>query len=208
MKKTNKNKSSQKNYLKGPNELFNDMNEIHTMKDYMKCIVADGMADDLINLVDVVRWHMDQIVFGGSTRWDTEGRDNEERLQLLVDIEKIKEIHREIQRELNSRYVMVCNHCGDTYFYDEYPNNNDIQNYCKKCRTNSYSILEFEDWLIKENKDLYDYLNDEIDPDKHPTVFMRYILMNCDFIKNKEYQGKFFKNYSYSKNNKSCRKDF
>lgn len=149
-------------YINNPKKLFEDLYNIHTMEDYMDAVRDDGMKDDLYNMVSIIYDHKDalwdsQNLGGeGNLRWDLadfEGMKDEQKLrnEMIADSNKLKRIWRIIQKELNTKYVLICNNCGKEYFYSRKPVY-DIERYiCGECKTKgSLEIIPFDKWASPE----------------------------------------------------------
>ena len=136
-------------YLDNPKKLFEDLVNIGTLESYMVVIEEDGYADDLRELVDVVL-----SVDGSGSRWQVENRDLFDCITLFNDARTFDNIRKVLLKEINSNYVMVCSNCKTTYFFDENPENEEKNSHCEICG----DIYTIDEWLKKENIDLYNYL--------------------------------------------------
>lgn len=143
-------------YINSPKKLLEDLYSIHTIALYLGRI--DTVAeDDLNEMVSIVYYHKDELWDSnnggeGSSLWDLgefEGMKDEKKLrrEMIDDSNKLKRIWKVIQRELGSKYVLVCNNCGEEYFYLKKPKYEADRYRCLKCGTNgSLQLLTFEDW--------------------------------------------------------------
>lgn len=149
-------------YIDNPKKLFKDLIRIPTMYDYMVAVEEDGMKDDLHNMVDIVYNQKDELwdnnhSYGeGSTRWDLagfEGMSDEQKLrnEMIADSNVLKRIWRIIQKELNSKYVLVCNNCGAEYLYTKQPRYSAERYKCTNCGTvGALELIPFEQWATPE----------------------------------------------------------
>lgn len=106
-------------YLDNPKRLFMDLYRIKTMYCYMVACAEDGEDENLQNLLSIVGCNRGELHYGGegSCRWDLEQCDTEEeRQQKIKDSRKIDAIYKQIQKELNAKYVIQCRECGYTWF--------------------------------------------------------------------------------------------
>lgn len=149
-------------YINNPRKLFEDLINIHTMYDYMVAVEDDGMKDDLYNMVSIIYHHKDalwdseELGGEGNLRWDLadfNGMKDEQKLrnEMIADSNTLKRIWRIIQKELRTRYVLICNNCGKEYFYNKKPVY-DIERYmCGNCKTQgSLEIIPFDEWASPE----------------------------------------------------------
>lgn len=149
-------------YINNPQKLFEDLYKIHTMEDYMDAVRDSGMKDDLYNMVSIVYYHKDalwdsQNLGGeGNLRWDLadfEGMKDEQKLrnEMIDDSNKLKRIWRILKRELNNKYVLVCNNCEAEYFYSKKPRYSAEKYICTKCKeVGALELVPFEEWASPE----------------------------------------------------------
>lgn len=149
-------------YINNPKKLFEDLIKIPTMYDYMVAVEEDGQQDDLSNLVSIVYNQKDELWdsngYGGegNLRWnlaDFEGMKDEQKLrnEMIADSQSLKRIWRIIQKELNSKYVLVCNNCDVEYLYTKQPRYPAERYKCTNCGTvGSLELIPFEQWATPE----------------------------------------------------------
>lgn len=137
-------------YLNNTKKLFDDLYAIPTMYHYMVACAEDGMQDDLENLISIVKYNQGELHEGGeygSLRWDLEMCDgDEEKQQVIKDARKMTMIWLQIQKELRSKYVMVCDNCGATAFYTRRPKYDLDNYYCGKCKNEHLTMYTFDEW--------------------------------------------------------------
>lgn len=138
-------------YLNNTKKLFDDLYAIPTMYDYMVACAEDGMQDDLENLISIVKYNQGELHEGGegSLRWDLEEYEYDEqaRQQVIKDARTMTRIWLIIQKELRSKYVMVCDNCGATAFYTRRPKYDVDNYYCGKCKSEHLTLYTFEEWF-------------------------------------------------------------
>lgn len=135
-------------YINNPKKLFEDLINIDTIYSYMTAIEDDGNNDNLNELISVVYNEKDQPFDGTSSRWDVELGDKQ---QILKDKRTLNGIWNIIQRELNSKYVLVCENCGKEYFYNKNPRYSIDKYRCSQCNIEgSLQLLPFEEWASPE----------------------------------------------------------
>lgn len=149
-------------YINNPKKLFEDLIKIPTMYDYMVAVEEDGQQDDLSNLISIVYNQKDELWdsngYGGegNLRWnlaDFEGMEDEQKLrnEMIADSQTLKRIWRIIQKELNSKYVLVCNNCGAEYLYTKQPRYPAERYKCTNCGTvGALELIPFEQWATPE----------------------------------------------------------
>ena len=149
-------------YINNPKKLFEDLINIPTMYDYMVATKEDGQQDDLSNLVSIVYnqkdelWDSNHSYGEGSTRWDLagfEGMSDEQKLrnEMIADSNMLKRIWRVIQKELNSKFVLVCNNCDAEYLYNKQPKYPAGKYKCTNCgMVGSLELIPFEQWATPE----------------------------------------------------------
>ena len=135
-------------YINNPKKLFEDLINIDTIDSYMAAIEDDGNSNNLSELINVVYNEKDQAFDGTSSRWDVELGDKQ---QILKDKITLNGIWNTIQRELNSKYVLVCENCGKEYFYNKKPKYPVDKYKCPECKAEgSFQLLLFEEWASPE----------------------------------------------------------
>ena len=73
------------------------------------------------------------------------------RNEMIADSNKLKRMWNVIQKELNSKYVLVCNNCGKEYLYSKKPKYEVDRYRCSECKAdNSLQLLTFEEWASPE----------------------------------------------------------
>lgn len=106
-------------YLENPKKLFKDLYNLPTMRNYMVACEEDGNDEDLQNLLSIVGCNRGEVHYGGegSERWNLEYCETEqERQQILKDSRVIDAIYKQIQKELNAKYVIQCESCHHAWF--------------------------------------------------------------------------------------------
>ena len=135
-------------YINNPKKLFEDLINIDTIYCYMTAIEDDGNSNNLSELISVVYNEKDQVFDGTSSRWDIELGNKQ---QILKDNKLVNIIWNTIQRELNSKYILVCENCGKEYFYNKKPKYSLDKYKCSECKVeNSLQLLPFEQWASPE----------------------------------------------------------
>lgn len=149
-------------YLDNPRKLYMDLYHLPTMYCYMVACAEDGMDNDLQNLLSIVSCNRGELHYGGegSCRWDLEQCDTEqEREQKIKDSRMIDWIYRQIQKELNAKYVMQCRECGYAWFYSRKTKYiTEVQKGSKskvKCCCNGrLDVFTMDEWLRYNKIDL------------------------------------------------------
>lgn len=148
-------------YINNYKKLFEDLTAIHTIELYMERI-DDFSQDSLEDLVSIIYYHKDELWDSnetggeGSSLWDLagfEGMKDESKLrkEMIEDSNKLERIWSTIQRELNSKYVLVCQNCGKEYFYNKKPRYPVDKYRCTNCNTvGSLELIPFEQWATPE----------------------------------------------------------
>jgi hypothetical protein len=106
-------------YLENPKKLFNDLYDLPTMYNYMVACAEDGQDEDLQNLFSIVGCNRGELHYGeeGSCRWDLQQYDTEEdRQQVIKDSRTLDAIYKQIQKEINAKYVIQCEACHHAWF--------------------------------------------------------------------------------------------
>ena len=135
-------------YIDNPKKLFEDLINIDTIYSYMAAIEDDGNSNNLSELISVIYNEKDQVFDGTSSRWDIELGNKQ---QILKDNKLVNVIWNIIQRELNSKYILVCENCGKEYFYNKKPKYSLDRYKCSECKAeNSLQLLPFEQWASPE----------------------------------------------------------
>ena len=150
-------------YLENPKKLFNDLYKLPTMYCYMVGCAEDGMDEDLTNLFSIVGCNRGELHYGGegSCRWDLEQYDTEEqREQVVKDSRMIDAIYKQIQKEINAKYVIQCEKCHHAWFTNrntkcvkalrEKGRNADWKCFCK----GNLQVYTMEEWCLAEHIDL------------------------------------------------------
>lgn len=148
-------------YINNQKKLFEDLTSVHTIALYMGRI-DDFAKDSLDDLISIIYYHKDELWDSnglggeGSSLWDLgefEGMKDEQKLrnEMIADSNKLKRMWNIIQKELNSKYVLVCNNCGKEYLYNKKPKYEADRYRCSECKAdNSLQLLTFEDWASPE----------------------------------------------------------
>lgn len=147
-------------YINNQKKLFDDLTAIHTIALYMGRI-DDFAKDSLEDLISIIYYHKDELWDSnnggeGSSLWDLAGfegmkDENKLRREMIADSNKLKRMWHIIQKELNSKYVLVCNNCGKEYLYSKKPKYEADRYRCSQCKADgSLQLLSFEEWASPE----------------------------------------------------------
>ena len=104
-------------YIDNPKRLFKDLKNIDTISAYMQTVEDDGMQNDLSNLISIVEDNLDKAESGDSATWSVEDLTNQEIEQLKEDHFKLMRIKEILRRERKSKYRIVCQDCGDSWYF-------------------------------------------------------------------------------------------
>ena len=150
-------------YLENPKKLFNDLYNIPTMRNYMVACEEDGMDEDLQNLFRIVSCNRGEVHDGGegSERWNLEYCETQEEVnQIYKDSRMIDAIYKQIQKEINAKYVIQCESCHHAWFtarntkcvksLREEGRNSGWKCFCK----GNLQVYTMEEWCLGEGIDL------------------------------------------------------
>jgi hypothetical protein len=150
-------------YLENPKKLFNDLYNLPTMYCYMVACAEDGMDEDLQNLFSIVSCNRGEVHNGGegSERWNLEYCETQEEVdQIYKDSRMIDAIYKQIQKEINAKYVIQCESCHHAWFTTrntkcvkslrEEGRNSGWKCFCK----GNLQVYTMEEWCLDEGINL------------------------------------------------------
>lgn len=150
-------------YLNNPKKLFNDLYNLPTMYGYMVACAEDGEDESLQSLLSIVSCNRGEVHYGGegSIGWNLEYCETaKEREQILKDSKMIDAIYKQIQKELNAKYVIQCESCHYAWFTSrntkcvkslrENGRNSSWKCFCK----GNLQVYTMKEWCLSKEIDL------------------------------------------------------
>ena len=150
-------------YLENPKKLYKDLYNLPTMYCYMVAVAEDGNDENLQSLFSIVSCNRGEVHYGGegSCRWDLEQyATDKDREQVIKDSRMIDAIYKQIQKELNAKYVIQCEKCHHAWFtarntkcvksLREEGRNSGWKCFCK----GNLQVYTMEEWCLGEGIDL------------------------------------------------------